>query len=432
METILKKLPDSQVELTVSLNKSELKEYIDQTEQMLARGFKIDGFRPGKAPRDMVRKQIGENIIRQEAMELAVKNSLEQAIAKEKLDILDQLELKVKENKADKLIYEAKFLVMPEVKLGPYKNLGVKVNKVSVSDEEVSEVIADIAKSRAITTEVKRSAQKGDRAEIDFIVKNNGEIIEGGKSENHPLIIGEGKFVPGFEAQLIGMAVGDTRNFSLKIPDDYYQKKIAGKELDFQVTLKRLEEIKIPKIDDNFVQELGAFGSVDDLKKSIVQGLTIEKEEKEKQRVRGIILDKIVTASYVELPKILVERQLNVMIAELDQDLHQKGMELGPYLAHLGKTQDELKKEWRKRAEEQTRRSLVARALAKTENIKVNAEEVEAKAQAAIQQLMLRGKDGAEEPEIAENPNLEGIKEKINRALLNEKIFQFLEKYNVT
>lgn len=442
MVTNLKKLPDSQAELIVSLNKSELQVYIDQTERELARGLKMDGFRPGKAPREMVRKQIGEDAIRQEAIELAVKTSLAEAVTKEKLDVLDQLDLKVKENATDKLVYEARFLVMPEVELGPYKNLGVMVNKIAISDKEIQDVIAEVAKSRAVTTEVTRSAQKSDRAEIDFVIRDltatdltrtnsgQGAVIEGGASENHPLIVGEGKFVPGFEEQLVGMSVGDKKNFSLKIPADYYQKKIAGRELDFEVTLKRLEEVKVPEVDDKFVQGLGTFGSTTELRQNIEQGLTMEKTEKEKQRVRGDILDKISTASRVELPKILVDRQLDALISDLDQDLHQKGMELGPYLAHLGKTQDELKKEWRKRAEEQTRRSLVARAIAQAENIKVSDKEIEAEAQAAIQQLMLQGHGGAEGPEIMENLNLEALKEKIGRALLNEKIFQFLEKHN--
>ncbi|MBI4160421.1 MAG: trigger factor [Candidatus Yanofskybacteria bacterium] len=429
MDTSIKNLSDSQAELTVTLEKNELLGYIDKTEKELARGLRLDGFRPGKAPKDAVRKELGENAVRQEALELAVKTSLEKAIVTEKLDVIDQLDLKIKENNSDKLTYQASFLIMPQIQIGPHRDLGVKKYDIDVSQEEVTDVIKEITKSRAVVKEVDRSADKNDRVEIDFTVRDGGTVIDGGKSENHPVVIGENKFVPGFEDKLIGMTVGETRNFPLPIPEDYYHKKIAGKNLDFEVTLKKVVEVSTPSLDDNFARSVGNFESISELEQNIKQGLVMEKEQKEKERVRRVILEKIAVQTKVDLPRILIDRQVEAMTSDLDKDLHQKGLELGPYLAQLGKTQEEFKKDLTKRAEVEVKHALITRTIAKEEKIDVSPEEVESEVQTMIQQLMLRGGESAD-PEALKNVDPIALKGRVRKILLEDKISEFLEKNN--
>jgi trigger factor len=411
----------------VSLNREDLISYIKITEKNLAKRLDIKGFRPGKATEDVVRKEIGEEKIKQEALELAISSSLSEILEKENLDVLEQKDLKIKKNSAESLVFEVLVLFFPKVTLGQYKGIALKKNPVSVTDSEVDEVLNSIAKSKSVLTETKEPAKKGDKIEIDFEVKDNGILIDGGKSENHPAVIGEGKFVPGFEEQIIGMKTGDDKKFSLKIPADYYQKSIAGKQLDFEVRLKKVENVATPEINDDFVKTLGNFSSLQVLKNSIKHSLILEKETKEKEKARLEIIEKITKDSKLELPAFLVERQLDDMIGDLDSELHQKGMELALYLAHIKKTQDDLRKEWRVRAEEQVKKILVARAIIKAEKIKVSEEELNAGVEEVLQKYIASGQAGSEK-DILENIDPERLKNNIHNSLVNEKMFEFLEK----
>lgn len=435
-----KKLKESQVELTVDLDKEDLVFYALEAEKRLAKEVSIEGFRPGKAPKEIVRKKIGESVIKEEALNLAVQLSLAKAIADQKFEVIDQSDFKINENSSEGLIFQVNLLIFPDIKLGEYKGLGIKKNSVTVADSEIDNVIKDIARSRTELKEVERQARLGDRVEVDFEVKDpsigSGQdaIIEGGRSENHPVVLGENNFIPGFEAQIVGLKTGEKKTFSLKVPEDYYQKTIAGKELDFLIIVKKVQETIPPKINDAFVKSLGEFNSKADLEENVRAGLIMEKEAKEKERIRLVILREIISKTAIELPGTLVERRLDAMIQGFDNELHQKGMELGLYLAHIKKTQDDLRVDWRKQAEEQVKMDLVVRDIAKTEKLKVADEEVDSELQAVLQQYMVessaKGQGGA--PEVLQNVDPEQLKNKIRGVLLNEKVFEFLEKHNLS
>lgn len=433
----IKKLADSQVELTVELDKQDLLKYVDKTEKRLARELKVEGFRPGKAPQEMVRKTVGEEALRQETMETAIRMSLAEVLDREKLDIIDRGDLKIKENPADKLVYQIMLTLFPEVKLGEYKGLVIKRGEISVGDEEVKKVIDDVMRSRATLAEVDRPAQTGDRVEVDFEVKDGGQTIEGGKSQNHPIILGEEKFMPGFENSIVGLKKGETKSFSLTVPKDYYQKTIAGKLLNFEVKVNKVEDRVLPRLDNEFAKSVGRFSSVSELEASIKQGLMAEKEIKERDRARLAILQRVVDESKTELPKLLVERQLDSLISGFDNELHQNGLELGLYLAHIGKTQDQLRTEWRSRAENQVKINLIARAIAQAEKLRVSEDDVETELQAVLQSY-LTGRmpgvaprpdaSGPTGPEALEKVNTEDLRRQISDAMLSERVFEFLEK----
>ncbi len=423
MNHSLQKLKDAKVELTVEVSKDELLQFVAETEKAFSNELRADGFRQGKVPRDVMRQRVGEDVIRQDALQRTIESTLADALSEEKLDIISQEDFKIKENTPDKLVYTVVLLVYPPVELGPYKDLELKKNPIIVLPEEIQKVIDEVRQSRTSLHTVERPAQLGDRVEVDFTLKDGETIIEGGKSENHPIVLGEKRFVIGFEDHIIGMKVGEHKSFELPIPEDYFQKSIAGKTLSAEVELKKVEERHMPDVDDDFAKSLGRFTSVKELETNIEQGLTLEKENKEKERLRLKLVELIAEKSSCEIPAVLVEQRLESMLASFDQELHTMGMELGPYLSTIKKTQDELKEGWRKQAETQVKSSLILRAIAQAEKLKVSDEEMTEELQVILQQYTAQQGD-------LKNIKIEEIKNRLYNLLLNEKVFTFLESHS--
>ncbi|MBI2057863.1 MAG: trigger factor [Candidatus Yanofskybacteria bacterium] len=425
MLTKTKELKNSEVELWVELNEEDLKHYLKKTGDRLSGVVQVDGFRAGKVPLDVLRKNIGDQKILEEALEFAVTDSLANALRKEKLEIISSSGLEITENTPSSVKYSIKLLLFPEVKLGEYKGLGVSKKTITVEEKELEDALARILESRTDFKEFDGPAQTGHHLEIDFEVFNAGQLIEGGKSENHPLILGKGGFMPGFEEELLGLSKGQSKNFSVKAPEDYYQKAVAGKNLDFRVTVKSVKAGTVPKLDADFVKSLGNFTSPEELKNVIRDNLKIEKEQKEKDRLRLEILDIIDKKSEIQIPSKLIDEQLESMISNFDNNLHEQGMELAFYLAQVKKTRDDLKKSWYKQAESQVKRGLILREIGKRENLKVSDEEAKKAANSLVARYLV-GAPNKQEPDV------EKIKQRAGDALLHEKILEFIEKANLS
>jgi trigger factor len=420
MEIKTNQLTGSEVELEVELTSKELKTYVEQAEKNLGADLEVKGFRKGKVPSDVVRKTISEEKIREEALSLAVEDSFAKAVEEKGLELLEPAKgVDIKENTKEKLVYVAKVTVLPKFELSAYKEVEVKKNEIVVEDKEVSDAIDYVRKTRSTYSESKEPAQKGNRAEIDFEIKIEGKVIDNGVSKNHPLILGNETFVPGFEDNIMGMKAGEEKTFDLNVPADYYQKSIAGKIIQCSVKVHKVEIISLPKLTDEFAKSLGAFENVAELKKSIGDGVRMEKEQKEKQRIRGAILDKIAENTTLEIPQVLVERQLENLIREFDASLHQQGMELNLYLTSVKKTQDDLKNEWKPQAEKQVKNSLILREVAKTEKLSVEEGELNESLAMFLQKFP--------NPESLKDLNQDVLKRNIYEDLLKEKTLQFLE-----
>ncbi len=429
MEQKIENLKNSQVKVVVSLNAEELIGYVKDAEQRLVSEIQMDGFRPGKVPPEVLRQKLGEDRIRQEALSFAIEGSLAQLIKKENLDFMNYENLKVLENSKELLKYEVTLTLFPSVQLGPYTGLVLKKIEAQVEDVEIEKVINDLLRSRTTFHEVQRPIQKDDRVEVDFTIKENGVVIDGGESKNHPITVGENKFVQGFEDNIIGMSVGEHKEFQLNIPKDYYQKTIAGKTLDAAVSVVKIEERAVPNLSDEFAQGLGTFTTVDDLRASIKNGILTEKQEKEKEKARINLVDQIVAKSKIDVPDFMIDQRLDSMLTSFDEELHRNGLDLPLYLAHLKKTQDDLRKEWRKQAESQVRSNLVLRAIARSEQITVPEEEIESELQQTLQYSMMRM---GQSPEKLTPEDIENMRRRVQDIMLNEKVFSYLESQATT
>lgn len=411
---------------------SEFEPHLKKAASFLSEENEIEGFRRGKASYEVVKSKFGEMMIYERAAELAVRKSYIELLEKAATELgrkefipIGKPEITItKLAPGNDLEFKIKMALLPEVELSDYKSIAQKVLKqkkeIFVSEEEIQKTLDWIRESRAPLVTIDRAAQKGDLVEVDFEIKQGGVKIEGGESKNHPLTLGQGKFLPGFEDELVGLKSGEEKIFTLVVPESWHDKALAGKALEFKVLPKSVQEKRIPELTDEFVKGLGDFSSVEALKNSIREGLAQEKAAKEKQRVRASLIEGISPSAKIEIPEVLIDSELEKMMQELKSGISNMQMKWEDYLLHLKKTEEELKKEWRGEAEKRVRAALVLRAIAHEEKIEPNKEEVEASANQYLGQL-----EGAEEAK--KNVDLEGLKEYTKSVLRNEKVFEFLE-----
>src|SRR3990167_2712213 len=422
MNHTLKKIDQNQTELVIELDRNDLKKYIEQVESEFGKSLQLDGFRKGKVPKDLIKKNLDAKQVLESALDLAMRDSLAKTTEKEKLDVLNASNLEIKENTPEKLIYKVMLTLFPEIKIQDFSKLKVAKQEIQVEQKDVDGTLETIKASRSILHDKDGTVENGDRVEVDFEVRHNGQVLEGGISKNHPLVVGGKNFMPGFEDNLLGMKKDEEKTFSLVAPKDYYIKKIAGQKLDFTVRVNNIKLVELPKVYDEFAKSLGNFQNLNQFTENVKNGITKEKKLKEKQRVRLEIINHIIKNSSIVIPEILINQQLDSMVGNLDRDLHANGMELGLYLAQMGKTQDELKKEWRNEAERQVKTVMILHKVAKDNNISASPEEVDEALSTTVQSMVMRGEvDKA-------SLDMENMRNSISSRIINERVLDFLEK----
>lgn len=408
---------------------SEWEKYIAPAVSEISAEFKFPGFRPGKAPRNLVEQKVGKEMILSHAAEKAISKSYSDFVIKEKLAVLGspQVEIdKIVEN--EPLVFKATVAVMPKVTVkDDYKVEIKKINAdfqkktAKVGEEEITLELEKIANSRVKLVTVRRPAAKNDSVEVDFAVSIDGKVIEGGESKNHALVIGKEVFIPGFEDNLIGMNENEEKEFELSFPDSYHKKELAGKAAKFNVKMDLVQERQIPEINDEFALSLGKFKNLSELKKNIQEGLEHENEHKLKEEKHGKYLDAIVKSLEGELPEALVADELNRMAQEFEGQIQSTGMTLDHYLEHLKKDKAELLKDWEPQAEKRIKSAMALKEIAKNEEVKVESAEVEAEMNKTVQYYK-NVKD------FEKNVDMQRLYSYVKGTLENDKVFEMLEK----
>lgn len=420
MKVETKDLPKSQLELSVELSADELAPYFDLAAAELSRVNSIKGFRPGLAPQDVVERELGPDKLKQAAFDLAVKENSNKVIAERRISPVGDIKInKITPQAAGGLEFTAVFSVIPQIDPGDYKKIKIPLEEIKLDEVEIEMTLEDIRKSRAENLAVTRPAQTGDRVEIDFSVKKDGVLADGGESKQHPLILGEGHFMEGFENNLVGLKEGESKSFSLTAPADYHNKDLAGKKIDFEVKMNLVFERKIPEISDEFAKSLGRFASAEDLKKNVAEGLKAEHELKAKEKRRALIIEALVKDINAEMPAELVQLELSKMTAELAESLARMNMTLENYLNHIAKTPEELKRDWEPQAEKRVKASLVLKEIAGKENIQVPDDEIEERLSHTLRAA----------PPLAPGQNLDltALRGYVRNVIRNEKVFELLE-----
>jgi len=426
---MIKKLPKSRVEFESVVPLSEWKNFLRLAAEEISQEIKIAGFRPGKAPRNLVEQKVGKATVFNNAAEKAVSKNYLEYIKKEKIEAIGNPEIKVLNAEEEKdFCYKAVVSVMPEIVLdeGYVKSIK-KINEefakkiVEVGKEEVDLELEKLAKSRVKLITVRREARKNDSVEIDFNVFMDGVPIENGQSQKHPLIIGKGVFIPGFEDKIVGMKEGEEKEFELDFPSDYHQKNLAGKKAAFKVKMNLVQERQVPEINDEFARLLGDFENLDALEKSIRLGIKEEMEMKNKEKRRTDFLEKIMENVKTELPEILVSQETERMLEEFSHQIQAMGMDLENYLKKIKKDKEELKKDWQPQARKRVISSLAIEKIARDQEIKIPAKKIEAEMNKTLS-LYKNVKN------IKKNIDMKKLYDYSQGVLENEAVFNYLEK----
>jgi trigger factor len=418
MKVDFTKLPKSEIELKIEVPAQEWQEFLDGVAKELSKEFKIEGFRPGFAPLKLVEEKVGIARILEEAAENCIQKCYVRAILENKIEAIGQPEVSVlKLAKDNPFEFKAKVAVMPEIKLPDYKKIVAKIErkKISVREKEVEDALAWLQKSRAKLTLKLGPCEIGDWVEIEYSCPQ----IENNKKIEDAFVLGEGKMLPGFEENLAGMAENQEKKIFLAFPKDHFSKELAGKEIEFQVKLKSIKKLELPEITDEFARSMGDFSDLAGLKKSLQEGISLEKENAESQRVRNVILEKIAEGSQIDIPQILIVREQNTMLNGLKQDICQKlGMTIEDYLTKIKKTEKEVMDSFFSEAEKRIKNSLVLKEVSKKENIKISDEEEKSE----MQKILIKYPD-------LKKLDSEQLKSYTKEVLENEKTFKLLESF---
>ena len=428
MKIEIKKLPKSELKIKITIPWEKWKRFLDLAAADISKEIKIKGFRPGKAPRDVVERQAGKETVLNSAAEKAIHKNYAGILAEKKIEALGRPEVKIlKIAEGNDLEYEINTAVMPSVKLNLWQEEIKKVNreyqskKAEVAEDEINKELKKLADSRAKLITVNREAKKGDSVEIDFQVNRAGVPIENGSGKKHNLILGKGAFIPGFEDNLEGMKSGEEKEFELKFPEEYKSGDLAGKPATFKVKMNLVQERIVPKIDDEFAKSLGKFKSIEDLKKNIKDGIVAEKEIQQKEQKRSEFIGRLVEKTESELPEVLIQEEIIKMTGELEAQIQPTGMTLEKYLEQMKKTRQDLEKDWEPQAVKRIKAALALEEIAKDQDIKASSQEIEEE-----MNKMLQYYKGAKD--LEKNVDLKKMHEYAKGILVNKKVFEFLEK----
>lgn len=378
MKTKVKQLTDTTVELTITLGKSELDDAQQVALTKLAKTVKAPGFRKGKVPPSVAAKHVNPNELTEQTLNDALSKAVSQAFLDENIPALDRPQVEIKKFvPGQELEFTAEAEVMPQVKLGSYKKLGVKKVVAKVEKANIDEVVERMRKGFAERKPVKREAKTGDEVLIDFLGKKDGEPFDGGKAVDYKLELGSGQFIPGFEEGVVGHKAGDKFDLPLTFPKDYHAENLAGADVVFEVNLKEVKEVVEPKLDDTFAKKAGPFKTLKELTSDIKRELESVREREADEKFKNELVEKLISASKVPVPEILVSDQMRSIEQDMVQNLAYQGMALQSYLDVKKLTLDEWRdSEVRDAAVNRVKAGLVLAELSKVEKITATDEEL--------------------------------------------------------
>ena len=411
----------NEVKLEITVEAEKFENAMKKVYFQNAKYINIPGFRKGKAPMNIVEKYYGAQIFYEDAFNDVATQAYDEALEENKIDVVSRPTVDIIQmEKGKDVIFSATVQVKPEVKLGKYKGIDIKKIEYAVKDEGIDKELKKMQEknARLITIE-DRALENGDIATIDFEGFTDGVPFEGGKAEGHELEIGSGAFIPGFEEQLVNMKINEEKEIKVTFPKEYFSKDLAGKEATFKVKLHEIKKKELPKLDDEFAKDVSEFDTLEELKADIKNKMEKDNEQKAKYETEESAIKAVCDNVKIDIPSGMVDMEVDHMIQDISQRLSYQGLKLDQYLKMIGKTEEEVRKEYEPQAIEAIKSRLTLEAIRKAEKIEASEEEIKEKLEVMAKNY------GKKVEEIQDN---EDLKNYIKEGIESEKAIDFIVK----
>ena len=425
MNTKIEKLPENIVKVDIEIPAQEAVKYYNEAAKRFAQYVNIPGFRKGKAPRNIVEQHVGEERIKQEALERALPQIFSEVIRENKFDLVTQPNVESYDFKVgEDLKITAKLELRPEVTLGEYKNLKVDVEEYKTPEDAMQKSIDGLLSQHATEVVVTDRKTKADDVIVfDFEGYVNGEKIEHGDAKNYRLDLANSSFIPGFAEQLVDKTLGEEFEINVTFPKEYHEEKLAGQPAVFKCKINEIKTKVLPELNDEFVQKVGPFKTVDELKEDIQKYLDNQKEDANRTRSEKAIFEKVVENAKVDIQPTMIDRETDMLIEEYKQKLQMQGFTWEQALQ--AQSYDEIRNGLREDAQVRVKNSLIIDAIAKAENI--NVEQADFTSKLVELSRMYQMDTKALVGQLSQTP---GAINALSQQALNEKVTQFLADNN--
>ncbi len=422
MKVDAKALGNNKVEVQVECTEEQVARALDQAYKKVVRGVVVPGFRKGKVPRQILEMRYGAEVLYDDAIDILLPEAYQAALAEAAVEPIDRPEVEVVDFVAGQPAV-FKFVVQgpPEVELGQYK--GVEVEEVSfpVTDADVEQVLGEMQEQHARLVEsATDTVADGDFVNLAYEGSIDGEPFAGGKADDYTLEIGSNTFIPGFESQLIGLKKGETAEINVVFPEDYHNEELAGKPAVFKVEIKDIKQKEVPALDDDFAAEVSEFATLEELREDVKNRLQESAAQRERNTLEARVMEAVVANANVEVPEVLVDREVDDMVEELTHNLTRQGFPEEFAREYINGRLDTIKEDYREPAEMRVKTRLVLEKVKEVEEVTVSDEELEAKIQEMAEFYQL------EVAEMRKKLTEQGSLEVLRQNVANEKTIQLL------
>ena len=379
MSVQVENLEKNMAKLTIEVTAEDLEKALNAAYQRQKKNISIPGFRKGKVPRAMVEKMYGPAVFYEDAVNSLIPQEYAKAADESGLDIVSQPEIDVVQiEKGKPFIITAEVAVKPEVTLGEYKGLEVPKADLEVTDEEIEAELKKEQEKNARTIHVEdRAAQEGDKVTIDFEGFVDGVAFEGGAGKDYPLTLGSKTFIPGFEEQLVGVALEQPVDVNVTFPEDYQAEELKGKEAVFKCVIHKIEAKELPELDDDFAKDVSEFDTLEEYKKEIKDNIEKRKADAAKTEKENAVVDKAIENAQMDIPEAMVKTQINQMIDDFARRIQSQGLTMEQYMQFTGSTRETMQEQMRPQAMKRIQSRLVLEKVAEVENIQISDEKLD-------------------------------------------------------
>lgn len=424
MSSKLLKKEKNVVTLEFTVSPEEFESAVNKAYLKAKNNINVQGFRKGKAPRHIIEKKYGKSIFYDEAMDIAIQEEYPKAVAEHKLDVIDSPKVNVEKfEEGQEIVITADVEVMPEVELPEYKGIEVEKTEIKVTDEDVEKEITAVQEKNARIVEVTdRAVQNGDFLTIDYAGFVGDEQFEGGTAENQALEIGSNTFIPGFEEQLIGKNKDEEVEVNVTFPEEYHSEELKGKAAVFKVKIHEIKSKELPVVDDEFAKDISEFDTLEELKADTRANLEKKALDQAKIANDNNVITKIVNEAKVEIPEVLIQREIDYLGRNYEQQFRQQGFTGKEYDDIITNFVNQYKEGARNQAEFNVKAELVLEALIKKEDIKVTEEELAEEVNKVAESYQVE----ADRLEAFKTSILESSKGYIEETLQKRKIIDML------